>query len=137
MKNTDLAYMAGFFDGEGSVGIYVKSYAKNQYYMKCSLTQAGEFLPNLMKFHFGGRTYSAGRREIRYKDQWEWKIYGHQAKEFLKAIVPYLKIKRAEAELAIEFQGSMSRRKGLPHLLGDEELAVREAQRILMANLKK
>jgi hypothetical protein len=51
--------------------------------------------------------------------------------------VPLLTIKKAQADLAFEFQENQSKYDGSNLKLRDEELSIREAQRILMQDLKR
>lgn len=137
MKKTDLAYMAGFFDGEGWITISEKD-------LRCGVAQANEWIINLFKFRFGGRIYTRdpknhkghlGKRFI-----WDWRIDSRQAALFLEAIKPYLILKLAEAQIAIEYQANKTyrqiHRKGRPPGMTDKEKAIAEAQRILLHNLK-
>jgi len=54
--------------------------------------------------NFGGSVSASNR----WKRTYQWKLTANQAKEFLEKIVPYLKIKKEQAILAIEFQKSKS-----------------------------
>jgi len=136
MRKSDLAYMAGLFDGEGCILITRKSYNHHQYYLRCTLSMANEYLPELLKFNFGGGIRKRDLRTKGWQIQWEWKVFGNQAKDFLQVILPYIKLKHSEAELGIKFQKSMCSRKGVGRALTADELATREAQRLLMSELK-
>jgi len=52
---------------------------------------------------------------------------------FLETILPYLKLKKTEAELGINFQ--KNKRRG-PHVSPEETRVLEEAQTILMASYK-
>ena len=129
MKKTDLAYIAGFFDGEGC--IYVGKY-KCSYHLRVTASQANEWIINWLKFIFSGSvskmTCEEGRRQ-----RWQWHALGKNASLFLVAVLPYLKLKRAEAELAIQFQNA---RQGSGIRVTDGQRAIDEADRILMIALK-
>lgn len=64
---------------------------------------------------------------------WHWILGARKASEFLKLILPYLKLKRPEAELAIKFQSV----KKMRPIKTDEEMAVEEAQRIMLQNMHR
>ena len=137
MKKTDIAYIAGLFDGEGSIQItnYIhKGNGSQCWEVRCSLAQKESYLPLLMQFHFGGSV----QRRYKGHNTRHWKASGRDTYEFLKVVLPYLKVKRPQAELGIKFQERIWEQKqkwgrsGLP----DEELAVRQAQRILMSKMK-
>lgn len=135
MKKTDLAYAAGIVDGEGCIGIRRKVQQGRflSYDMRVSVGMANEWLPKWLRFAFGGSlTYYKSKQKNR-QDQWAWRITSNQALGFLKLILPYLTIKRPEAELAIAFQEAPYRVK--PNKT-DEQKALDEAQSILIHSMK-
>lgn len=135
MKKTDFAYTAGIMDGEGSIGIArnkSKSCKRGYALELCvQVTSSDEWLCTWLKFGFGGSLShsinSAGN------PMWHWILVARQAAAFLKLILPYLNLKRPEAELAIKFQ---SKKKHQP-TKSDEEMAVEEAQRIMLQNMHR
>ena len=132
MKKVELAYIAGIFDGEGSIGIRKQ---KGRYYqLAIALGMTNEYIPNLLMFSFGGTVYKDIRPDP-CQVFWVWHIASRKANVFLEAILPYLKLKRNEAELAIKFQRAFCYNY-TGGKLSDEQLAVREAQRILMSEMK-
>jgi len=150
MKNIDLAYMAGMFDGEGCICIgkaKVKNNRKGiRFALYLSLGMANKYIPELFYLTFGGRIlkippHSTDLVKNAFKTQWTWRIDAQKAILCLKVLLPYLRLKRNEAELAIKFQGRKSVHGGVKGIQGhplktDEEWAVEEAQYILMRNLK-
>jgi hypothetical protein len=60
---------------------------------------------------FGGSIYSANAstKPAHYKNKWAWKANANQARAFLEKVVPYLRIKRVEAFIAILFQDQMNK----------------------------
>ncbi len=134
MKKTDLAYVAGLFDGEGCIQI-IKTNGKGRglYNLRCSLEMTNEGLPRLLQVCFGGGCRRRNLPSPR-QNQWEWTTLSRMAYSFLKAIYPYLRLKKSEADVAIEFQEAMHTS---PKRLTEKELAIREAQRILLSDLKK
>ncbi len=133
MKKTELAYMAGIFDGEGCVQIVKRTDRNGQHSLRVSLEMANEYIPSLLKFHFGGSVHKRDLQSRGWQTQWHWVAVSNRAKLFIEAILPYLKLKRNEAELGLKFQSSMHTVGGR---LTDGEVAVREAQRILMSKMK-
>ena len=86
-----------------------------------------EWLINWLLFQYGGCVCKRKAKKDNWKDSWEWKLQTRQALRFLEIILPYLKIKKPQAELAISFG---KRRK-----IGkktEAQMAVDEAQRIVM-----
>jgi len=87
---------------------------------------------NWLHFSFGGYLYLRhripGRRKL-----WSWQLRSKQARDLLELLLPYLRIKRFEAEVALQFQDVKTSGKHLT----SEQRAVAEAQYLLMRNLKK
>lgn len=96
-------YIAGFFDGEGSIGIYSR---KDRFNGTCcriqvvqNKTEDSTPLFNFLKNKYGGNiseqiTLSNG---IKYN----WQLNPKGTKAFLLDILPYLKLKRKQALLAL------------------------------------
>lgn len=106
---TELAYMAGFFDGEGYVGISSDKPAWKKggvyYRMRVNVTQKDPTVLLNFKNIYGG-TLTKGNDGV-----WKWYIDGKKACAFLSDIMPYLIIKKEQAKLALEFS-SLNTGKG-------------------------
>lgn len=100
--------------------------------MRATASQANEWIINWLKFLFGG-SVSKMTCEEGHRQRWQWHVVGENASLFLVAILPYLKLKRAEAEIAIQFQKG---RPGKGFHATDKQRAIDEANRILMSTLK-
>lgn len=104
MKATDWAYLAGFVDGEGCISVKrerVKNTGlKNGVFRPyLSLSQKDHVcLANLYeKFSVG---YFAVRRD---NDQARWQVASREdLRWILEGIIPYLTLKRTQAELALQ-----------------------------------
>ncbi|MBU2249327.1 MAG: hypothetical protein KKD77_21445, partial [Gammaproteobacteria bacterium] len=81
--------------------------------------------------------YQNYERNPRAKPSWVWEVRSKKAGEFLKLVLPYLQIKKPQAELAIQFQEGIKPRQYKYHPKTEAELAVEEAQSILMHSLNK
>ena len=100
-----LEYLAGLFDGEGSVSIGVKVHESRNvrrpfHFLIVGLGCYGmeHLLPELKK-RFGGVIITRkSRRSFPY-----WRATSLKAYRFLKAIIPYLEVKKDVALLAIKF----------------------------------
>ena len=94
-----LAYVAGIIDGEGCIGIHSNT-------VRVAVKQTNEWLIKFLKMNFGGhlvyQKHSWGNP--RSKPIWSWAVDAKKAHEFLQLILPYLQIKRPQAELALGFQ---------------------------------
>lgn len=107
-NNTDLAWAAGFFEGEGSVDI--KKRPDNNYLIRVSASNCVSAYLRRLSLMFGGKVYPRKDVDMRAKTQkrhkWTWEIGADMAYRFLGAIFPYMSSsgKIEEAKLAMEFQ---------------------------------
>ena len=108
MNNNDVAYIAGFFDGEGSIFI---SKSKKQYYLGITISNTNlSVLESIQRVMGGEISKSPDNRENRLQ-LFRLRLYSSEAKKFLERLLPYLKIKKEQARLAIEFQSKMEKGK--------------------------
>jgi hypothetical protein len=111
----DITYVAGFFDGEGS--IYITNQKRkniNQYCLGISFTNTNLRLLQVIKDMFGGNlSKSVDRRiGISRRQVFHLRFSSNQARNLLQTILPHLRIKKEQALLAIDFQSKM--RIGIP-----------------------
>ncbi len=144
MNKIELAYTAGIIDGEGWISIknrQIKNGYRN-YCLKVGVASTNEPIINWLKGNYGGSICFVKSRGNR-KDKWVWDLATKQASELLKLVLPYLKIKNPQAELALKFQ---SRRKyrGNPNWLHpgirsmtEKEFAQDNADKELMGKYNK
>jgi len=106
MGRITLQYIAGFFDGEGSIGIYYRQKTKDRFHLRTQLTQnKDKNIQKLMDYlmdKFGGNlseqvTLSGN---IRYN----WQLNSDKAVYFLRKIEPYLVLKKDQAIIVINWQ---------------------------------
>jgi len=104
-KDCELAYVAGFFDGEGSIYLCHGS----NYFLCATLTNTRYDVLKQISERFGGQISKSPNPDKKYtrKQLYRLRWYSNQAKSFLELIWPYLIIKRDKAILAIEFQSRM------------------------------
>ncbi len=99
-----LAYLAGFFDGEGCVGVYKKGQHKN-HEVRISIAQVDPKPIQLFQSVFGGNIgIQKGNYENRFgiKDLFRLQYTGNRAKDVLANLYPYLIVKREKAAVALE-----------------------------------
>lgn len=103
-----LAYLAGIIDGEGHIGINVN--LKNpqrrtspRYQSELVIVNSDKPLFEWLAENFGGAVGPRKKAEDHHKQTWRWKVGDKQAATILEAVLPYLRIKRKQAELLIEF----------------------------------
>jgi len=97
----DLAYAAGFLDGEGCF------YADLTKYCKAGVRCSNTYEPAIKSLHqlFGGHMYKEKRKKKSYhKDLYTWAVVGNDALRVCQVIAPYLKEKTEQALLLIAIQ---------------------------------
>lgn len=87
--STELAYMAGFFDGEGSLGVWGRKHR----YFAMSLPNSNREILDLFHTRFGGSVSRKVASALSKKEMWCWKIQGDAAWEAYYALRPYLREK--------------------------------------------
>jgi hypothetical protein len=137
MKKTDLAYMAGFFDGEGCINLARRDGRGNRYRIHISISNTNEWVLQWFHFNFGGSVCFEDRHSENpaWQNVWRWSITsGRQALTFLQAISPYLVLKKPQALLAITFQG---RHSEMGKRISPQTMVLDEADKILMGKHNK
>lgn len=102
MSLQDAAYIAGLVDGEGSVILYM-----HREVVSVRLYIANTFRPVLewLTQTTGVGRVVAGRAETeKAKASWAWQCQSEAAETVLRQIRPFMRIKRAQADLAVETQ---------------------------------
>ena len=95
-----LIWAAGFFEGEGTVHI------TKQGYLDVKIANTSYKSLKLLQSISGGRIYKYPNYRKKNGDTtsiYRLCIFGLKAYEFLKKILPYMKFRRRQVELAIEF----------------------------------
>ncbi|MGC9101431.1 MAG: LAGLIDADG family homing endonuclease [Caldisericum sp.] len=109
MKPEEIAYIAGFFDGEGSI---YTSKGKKQYFLTVSITNTNlyvlEFIRELLHI---GKISKNPDKNLGHRKVYRLRLYSNDAKNFLEILLPYLKVKAEQAKIAIEFQNKMKNGK--------------------------
>lgn len=106
---TTVAYLAGFFDGEGCITClqYKHEDRDDNYGIRAQLSQNDRRPLDLAMETFpGGRLYPRKNAKV-LNVQW----HGLNAVDMLEQMLPFLLVKRDEARLAIEF-GNIMRQIG-------------------------
>lgn len=99
IKKSDLAWAAGFFDGEGC--ILIRTHHIGDKYYTLSLKISQKRLEPLRYFSelFGGvGSFWTSKQGVH-----QWQCEGQKANQILKLIYPYLVIKNPEADVAFKF----------------------------------
>lgn len=96
--NVEVAYAAGFIDGEGCIYI-----AKERYELRFSISQTNPIPLYRIQDLFGGKIGNYKKRIGTNKPIYELKLTGRRAYNALKILRPYLIVKADESDLAIEY----------------------------------
>jgi hypothetical protein len=94
-------YLAGFFDGEGSV--YANPHSKQLPSLRVCISNTNREVIDLHKKGYGGCAVSRGIPKARWREQYQWVVVGRAATKFLLDIYPHLIIKRAVVAVALEY----------------------------------
>lgn len=110
------AYLAGIIDGEGSIGLTRNRKNKSGrivYYIFVTVGMTALEIPCLLKEIFGGSYYI--RKKYSYspnkKPLGMWSISCLKAENVIKCLLPYLRVKRPQAELALEYRKEMEKHR--------------------------
>ena len=110
-------YFAGFFDADGTVTIekytYKRDYVhgpkagKLRYAIKVQVGNV--YRPVCQMYHerYGGSLYVRKTKSKTHRPIWVWHVNSLKAVAFLEDVVPYLTVKKRQAELALEFNTHM------------------------------
>lgn len=110
-----LEYIAGFFDGEGSIGIYSNSNRRSRggYCLRVQVTQnqgdESQLLLDELLERFGGCSSPMNRSGKR--PAWIWQVNGDDGAAFLCSIRPYLRLKAEQADVAVAWHQSRPQRE--------------------------
>lgn len=120
-----LSYVAGLFDGEGCVVLArcdTPAHAKAlspRFWLNISISNTHHGIIEWLHDTFGGWVGEKQPKNPRCAISWHWHISANRACQILQDLLPYLRIKNVEAEIAIAFQTQMARRKHLPRVKGN------------------
>jgi hypothetical protein len=126
----ELIYLAGFFDGEGSVGIYrarMTGASGVTHRLTIRMEQCNPEPLRLFARRFGGRVIANRLRSATARRQatYYWAAFSRRAETVIRAIRPWLLVKAAEADLALGFRASAT--DGRRHGLTPWDLAERDS----------
>lgn len=122
LSETEKSYIAGLFDGEGTIGYYLKS--KSGYHVAQIAIANSD--PRIMKWlkdriSFGSVAINKKNKYI----GWCWIVNStNQVKEFLLAVRPYLIIKANQVDLLFSLWDAEQRIRS-KHKLSKEVLSLR------------
>ncbi|MHC1636323.1 MAG: sigma factor-like helix-turn-helix DNA-binding protein [Candidatus Methanospirareceae archaeon] len=107
-KNEIFAYLAGIVDGEGSIRLHRRRRKSIGYGLEVVVTNTNRELIDWLYTNFKGYI-EKHEREGNHKTTYKWTVRGINAYRLLKKMLPYLIIKKPQAELGIKFWNECSR----------------------------
>lgn len=128
-NNLDIAYAAGFFDGEGCIFIDQNNHA---YTLEVTIGQNKKDPLEWIRERYGG-SLRLQNSETWTGPKWLWKLRSDQALLFLIDILPYLIVKKEQASTAIEYQSNKITRAG--KRTSEEEIIKRDYYKKLVSSL--
>jgi hypothetical protein len=102
-----LGYIAGIFDGEGSISILRRKSCSSWNWSHSEMLIVSNTNEELIAWflrNIGGVIDTIRRSNARHKTSYSWRINGRNVERFLVPILPYLVVKKARAEIALEFR---------------------------------
>ena len=120
IKRVDLAYIAGFVDGEGYIGIK-KKIRRRTNYSPCYSERVSvgninkEVIDNINNLVNGYVKYRKASK-LTKNGCWYWEVTEEKARKFLKMIYPYLIVKKPEADILKQLSENKkeTNRSGVP-----------------------
>lgn len=108
----DAKYMAGFFDGEGCIGIYANGQGKG-HTLSVQIVQnksnaVTEFLKKLQRFYGGSLSLSTSANG---NEKYNLQMTGEFARAFLSSIREHLKFKKEQADFAVAWYATRPKLK--------------------------
>lgn len=129
MTEVELAYIAGFVDGEGSISIYRR--AKDTYTPYLSVSNTNLEVLEYINHVLGDTGYLIKMKMPNPKHKTAWKLRFDSVKcnAILKLLLPYLRLKHRQAEMAIivaDFQSANTRGQQVPDYIASVKLMMYE-----------
>jgi hypothetical protein len=133
----ELAWAAGLFDGEGSVGLYPANRSRGHHLV---VTVANCHVPTLERFveWFGGSIYRTNPHDSKRRPIYQWQLSGKEKMaDFLYQIHPYSVTKRLQIWIAAEWLALRTRARRCCAPLTAEELQIDQKMAVLLKQAKK
>lgn len=104
----ECAYAAGFFDGEGTIGIrrghFAKSHNRRWYQLYAGVVNTNVAIVEWFCGRWKGIVSHSPPSAPTSKPSDRWQLSGVNAQKFLVDVLPHLLVKRPQAELGLAFQ---------------------------------
>lgn len=115
-KDTEIAYLAGIIDGEGSIYIQrrITKAGYISYFPRFQVVNTNQKVMEWIENTFGGNLYKKPR--TKHNTKWrlcfEWFTTVEIMDQLLPLIIPYLIIKKEHALVMMQFRSTFNKRNG-------------------------
>lgn len=127
------AWLAGFIDGEGNIGLHkirrVSLTANDNYQVRIQITNTNKQVLELIQSWYGGSLYCRPKDNIKHKPEYRWSAENKLlVKQVLLDVFPHLTIKKRQAEVLLQFisENPLLRGAGFKHKLSEETILKRQ-----------
>jgi len=117
MRAEELAYWAAGIDFDGTIGI-ARTYGKTKlgrrtyHFIRVSISNTKRLVIDAALREFGCGSITTTLTRDGWKTRYIWGVTTNDAVDVLKAIMPYLKLKKEQAKLAIKYHTNKKVYKG-------------------------
>ena len=141
-KTWERGYAAGMIDSDGCISLYrghknIRGNDFVHYRLMVIVNQTDGRAIDFLYGTFGGNLYRRNAVGNRRPFLYRWELGGEKAQRFLKQILPMLRIKREQAELAIRFQDIRKSHTGCNQWTGKHDSNLYNELYHRLKNLKK
>jgi hypothetical protein len=111
MTELEKAWLAGIIDGEGSIFV-MKQKRKDRirdtnYILRISVQSTDPYMAHECRKIAGGPViYEQHEKRPNMSNTLKWELSGKKAANVLQEILPYMRVKHAQAALAVDFQST-------------------------------
>ncbi len=113
MPSNEVAYTAGFFDGEGCVSIARYLQRGRPYHTLAIIFTNTDFqVLTWLQQRWGGNIFKPTQLNARRRPYGHLRLSAGPARPLLQAMLPYLIVKKSQVEIALEFIESRSANHG-------------------------
>jgi hypothetical protein len=132
LSNEELAYIAGFFDGEGSITIHENFRPSPRgkspnHTLQVSIGNTNSCVLEWVHSVFGGSLQFRPATKPNHRDMTMWIIRSNGAARFLASVRPFLRMKGDQADVGLSFQAEKGHYRR--NQLTAEEIEFRESKR--------
>jgi hypothetical protein len=120
-----LIYLAGYFDGEGSVCMQISNKNYRCPSLKICVFSGDKEVVELFGATFGGNVHQVKPRGNDKRQVYSWTACGSKAQAILKQLLPFLIAKKKPAEMVMGLSFITVRNGKRPHTLDSVEVVIR------------